>query len=111
MKKLWTIVLVACLLIVPALAHAQLDKLLEGLLGRGEENIRLDQISVTQMEMIPDPAREGQRISFRATVTNSSRSHARVVLAVMDRDRVVSQVNDAYLAPGNNQINFPETGY
>jgi hypothetical protein len=35
----------------------------------------------------------------------------RVVLAVMDRDRVVSQVSDAYLQSGDNQINFPEMSY
>jgi hypothetical protein len=111
MKKWWMIIFVGCFLVMPVLAHAQLDKLLEGLLGRGEESIRLEQLKVTQLEMIPDPVREGQRVAFRATISNNSRSHVRVTLAVMDRDRVVSQVSDAYLQPGNSQINFPETSH
>jgi hypothetical protein len=111
MKKWWMVICMGCFLAVPVLAHAQLDKLLQGLLGRGEEGVSIDQLKVTQMEMIPDPAREGQRVAFRATVSNSSRSNARIVLAVMDRDRVVSQINDAYLRSGDNQINFPETNY
>jgi hypothetical protein len=111
MKKWWMIVFVGCFLIVPVLAHAQLDKLLQGLLGKGDEGVSVEQLRVTQLEMIPDPAREGQRVAFRATISNSSRNHVRIVLAVMDRDRVVSQVSDAYLQSGNNQINFPEMSY
>lgn len=111
MKRLSMFLFVGCFLIMPIVAHAQLDKLLEGLLGRGEEGVSLDQLKVTQMEMFPDPVREGQRVTFRATVYNSSRHHVRVVLAVMDRDRVVSQVSDAYLRPGDNTIDFPETSY
>ena len=109
-KKWLMIVFIGCFLVMPVLAHAQLDKLLEGLLGR-DEGVSLNQLSVTQMEMIPDPAREGQRVSFRATISNSSRNHVRIVLAVMDRDRVVSQVSNAYLGSGDTQINFPETSY
>jgi hypothetical protein len=111
MKKYLMIIFVGCFLVMPVLAHAQLDKLLEGLLGRGEESVRVEQLKVTHLEMVPDPAREGQRVSFRATISNSSRNHVRVVLAVMDRDRVVSQINDAYLRSGDTQINFPEMSY
>ncbi len=111
MKKWWVGLFIGCFLVIPVLAHAQLDKLLEGFLGKGEEGVSLDQLKVTQMEMFPDPAREGQRVTFRATVSNSSRHHVRVVLAIVDRDRVVSQVNDAYLRPGDNRIDFPETSY
>ena len=98
MKKWWMIIFIGCFLVMPVFAHAQLDRLLEGLFGRGDEGVSIEQLRVTQMEMIPDPAREGQRVAFRATISNSSRNHVRVVLAVMDRDRVVSQVSNAYLA-------------
>lgn len=111
MKKWCMILFIGCFLVMPVMAHAQLDKLLEGLLGRGSEEVSLDQLSVTQMEMIPDPARDGQRVAFRATIMNSSRNHVRVMLAVMDRDRVVSQVSNAYLQSGSTQINFPEMSY
>jgi hypothetical protein len=111
MKKWWMIIFIGYFMIVPVIAHAQLDKLLEGLLGRGDEGVSLEQLKITQLEMVPDPAREGQRVVFRATISNSSRNHVRLVLAVMDRDRVVSQINNVYLASGTNQINFPETNY
>ena len=111
MRKWWMIVFIGCFMIVPVVAHAQLNKLLEGLLGKGDEGVSIEQIKVTQLEMVPDPAREGQRVTFRATISNSARSHVRIVLAVMDRDRVVSQINDAYLQSGVTQINFPETNY
>jgi hypothetical protein len=111
MKKWWMIIFIGCFLVTPALAHAQLNKLLEGLLGRGDEGVGIEQLKVTQLEMVPDPAREGQRVAFRATISNSSRNHVRIALAVMDRDRVVSQINEAYLQSGVTQINFPETNY
>jgi hypothetical protein len=111
MKKWWMIIFIGCFLIVPVMAHAQLDKVLEGLRGRSDEGVSVEQLRVTQLEMIPDPAREGQRIGLRATISNSSHNRARVVLAVMDRGRVVSQISDTYLQPGDNQINFPETSY
>jgi hypothetical protein len=45
-----------------------MDKLLEGLLGRGVKKCRLDQLKVTQMEMFPD--RQGWTgVTFRATVS------------------------------------------
>ena len=111
MKKWWMIIFMGFFLIVPVIAHAQLDRLLEGFRGRGDEGVSIEQLRVTQLEMLPDPARVGQRIGFRATISNSSRNQVRVVLAVMDGNRVVSQVRDASLQPGDNQINFPETNY
>ena len=111
MKKLWMIIFIGCFLVIPVLTHAQLDRVLEGLFGKGDEGVSLDQLRVTQLEMIPDPAREGQRVAFRATISNSSRNHVRVMLAVMDRDRVVSQISNAYLQSGDTQINFPEMSY
>ena len=111
MKKWWMITVIGCFLIVPMLAHAQLDKLLEGFLGRGEDNIRLEQLKVLQIEVSPDPVREGQRVVFRATISNSSRYSARVTLAITDRDQIISQVRDTALRPGKNQIDFPESMY
>lgn len=111
MKKGWMIILIGCFLIVPALVEAQLDKFLEGVFGRGEENIRLEQLKVLQIEISPDPVRDGQRVAFRATISNSSRYAGRVTLAVTDRDQIISQAKDAILKPGDNQIDFPETTY
>ncbi len=109
MKKLWMIIFIACLLIVPVLAHAQFDKLLENVFGKDDRGISLDSLTVTQMEMIPDSPRDDQSVAFRAIIANSSRHPVRVILAVVDKGRVVTQVSDASLGPGNNQIDFPET--
>jgi hypothetical protein len=111
MKKTWMIFFVGCFLVMPLLAHAQLNDIFEVLFGKGDQGVSIEQLKVTQLEMIPDPAERGQRVAFRAIIANSSRNSARAVLAVIDGDRVVSQANDAYLQPGNNQINFPETDY
>jgi hypothetical protein len=109
MKKPWMIIFMVCLLTVPVLAHAQFDKFLGDIFGKGDREISLDKFTVTQMEMIPESPRDDQPVTFRAIIANSSRHEVRVVLAVVDKDRVVTQVNDAYLRPGNNQIDFPET--
>lgn len=111
MKKWCIFVLIGGFLIGPALAEAQLDKFLEVVLGKGEESIRLEQLKVLQMEIFPDPVREGRRVVFRATISNSSRHSGRVTLAVTDRDQIISQAKDAVLRPGDNQIDFPETTY
>jgi len=39
---------------VPALAHAQLDRLLEGVLGEGGQGIRSQDLKVLQLEFVPD---------------------------------------------------------
>lgn len=110
MKKSLMIIFIACLLIVPVLAHADFDKFLDNVFGRDDRRINLDSLAVTQMEMIPDsPWEEDQSAVFRAIITNSSRHDVRVDLAVVDRDRIVTQVSDAILRQGNNQIDFPET--
>lgn len=110
MKKWFMVFCIGCFLMMPVLAHAQLDKLLEGFFGRGE-GVSIEELQVVKMEMVPDNPRENQRITFRATITNSSRNHVRAVLAVMDRDRVISQINNAYIASGTTQIIFPEVAY
>jgi len=110
MKKPLMIIFIACLLIVPVLAHAQFDKFLENIFERDGRGINLDSLTVTQMEMIPDsPWEDDQPAAFRAIIANSSRHAVRVDLAVVDKDRVVTQVHDASLGPGNNQIDFPAT--
>ncbi len=109
MKKTWMMVSLACLLIAPVLAYAQPNQLLEAIFGAGDRVIRLDTLTVSQMEMIPDSPRDGQPVAFRASIVNDSRYEVKLVLAVVDRDRIVTQLNDVYLRPGNNQIDFPVT--
>jgi len=110
MKKQLMIIFMACLLIVPVLAHADFEKFLGNVFGRDDRGINLDSFTVTQMEMIPDsPWEDDQPAAFRAVIANTSRHGVRVDLAVVDKDRVVTQVSDVSLGPGNNQIDFPAT--
>jgi len=110
MKKLWMFLLSGCLFMFPVLAHAQLNKVVEGLLGR-EDSIRSEDLRVLQLEVTPDPVREGQRLVFTATISNGSRYSGRVTIAVKDRDQLISEVSDVVLRPGDNRITFPEIGY
>ena len=111
MKKRLIPFLIGCLFLVPAVAQAQLDKLLEGLLGGKEEIIRSEDLKVLQLEFSPDPVREGQRLIFRTTISNNSRYSNRATITLRDRDQIIREVTNIVLRPGDNQITFPETNY
>lgn len=111
MKKWQMFFLIGCLFMLPALAHAQLNKLVEGLLGGNEQSIRSEDLKVLQLEFSPDPVREGQRLVFRAAISNNSRYSGRVTIFIKDRDQIISEVTNAVLRPGDNQVVFPETSY
>jgi len=68
-------------------------------------------LGIVQLEMNPDPVREGQGISFQAVVSNLSRHPGRVSLFIKDRDEVVAAVYDVSLRPGENRVVFPRTDY
>lgn len=108
MQKPWLIIYIVCLLIVPVLAQAQPDNLFDLLLGKGDREIRLDRLSVSQMEMIPDSPRNDQPAIFRAIIANDSRNEVKIALAVVDNDMVISQLNEVYLRSGNTQVDFPQ---
>ena len=111
MKKWGMIVLIGCLFVVPSLAQAQLDKLLDRVFEKEDSGIRPNDLKVLHLEITPDPVREGQRVAFRITIANDSRSSGRVTLAIKDKDEIISEVRDASLRPGENQVNFPESSY
>ena len=94
-----------------ALAQAQLDKTIDRFLQRGEPRIRPNELRVLQLEISPDPIREGQRISFRVTIANDSDHSGRMSLTIKDRDDIVSEVRDVNISPRENRIDFPETYY
>jgi hypothetical protein len=111
MKKWGMIVLIGCLFVVPSMAQAQADKLLERFFGREESRIRPEDLRVLQLEISPDPVRQGQRVVFRVTISNGSRYSGRVTLAIKDKDEIISELKDTPLKPGDNQVNFPESSY
>ena len=111
MKKCMSIAVIGCLFLIPALAQAQWDKKIDRFLQRGESRIRPSDLRVLQLEISPDPIREGQRISFRVTIANDSGHSGRISLTVKDRDDIISEVRDVNIYPRENQIDFPETYY
>jgi len=68
-------------------------------------------LKILQLEMNPDPVREGEWVSFQTVVSNHSRHSGRVSLFIKDRDEVVAAVYDVSLRPGDNRIVFPQTSY
>jgi hypothetical protein len=100
--------LLGFLLLFPSLAPSQPDKGFE----RSHEGRRHpDDLRVLQLEMNPDPAREGQWVSFQAVISNPSRHLGRVSIFIKDRDEVVAAVEDVDLRLGENRIVFPQTRY
>jgi hypothetical protein len=110
MKKRVFIV-VGCLFLIPALAQAQLDKMIDRFLQREEPRIQAEDLRVAQLQFYPDPVREGQRISFQITVVNRSRHPGRVTFTLKDRDEIISEAREVSVHPGENRIEFPETRY
>ena len=66
---------------------------------------------VLDLDMSPDPVREGQRVNFQATMENLSRHSGRTTIYLKDRDEIVSVIYDVLLKPGQNQVFFPESNY
>ena len=122
MKKGSIIIVLGLLFLFPSFVLSQADKVLEQILdkfaprGRTEEErpapqIRADDLRVLQLEMSPDPVRQGQWASFHATISNLSHRPGRVSLLVKDRDEVITEVKDILLQSGHNRISFPQTYY
>jgi hypothetical protein len=107
-RKGFVIVLLSSLFLFPSFAQSQPDKGFERSSGRGRHS---GDLRVLQLEMDPDPVREGQSVSFQAVILNPSRHSGRVSLFVKDKDEVVTAVEDVSLKPGDNRIVFPQTRY
>ena len=107
-KRILLILLLGLLFLFPSLVQAQPDKVLERLLG---PMLQAGDLRVLQLEMNPDPVREGQWVTFQAVVSNLSRHSGRVNLYIKDRDELVAAVNDVVLRPGDNRVPFPRMNY
>jgi hypothetical protein len=105
--KILVALLLVFLFVFPSLAPSQPDK------GERSHGARRhsDDLRVLQLEMNPDPAREGQWVSFQAVISNPSRHSGRVSIFIKDRDEVVAAVEDLDLRPGENRVVFPQTRY
>jgi hypothetical protein len=103
MKTARMFLLVSLLVLLPALAQSQP--------ARQEPRARPEALQIVQLEMFPDPVREGQRVRFGMTVFNRTSFSGRANLFIKDQDEVVAEARGVFLQPGNNRVDFPETGY
>ena len=107
MRKISFLIL-SLLLVFPSLAQSQIERLFERVVP---PRLNSSDLAVLKLEMTPDPAREGQRITFSATISNRSRYSGKVSLFVRDRDEVITEVHDLLIQPGQNRIAFPPSYY
>lgn len=106
MKK-YPVLLIWLLILFPTFASSQVEKFFEIFRPRVDPS----DLKIVQLEMRPDPVREGQSVSFQAIISNQSPYSTRVSLFIKERDRLINSLHDVPLYPGYNQINFPETPY
>ena len=111
MKKCAFIVVIGCMFLTTALAQAQVEKVIDDFLQRGESRIRPEDLKIVELEFSPDPIRQGQRISFKITIANASRRSGRITLTIKDQDEVIIEAEDVHIHSGENRIDFPATNY
>jgi hypothetical protein len=68
-------------------------------------------LRVLQLEMSPDPVREGEMVQFRMTIANASHYSGRISLFLRDPDEAAAVAYDVPIRPGQNRIEFPQTAY
>ena len=103
MKKRGIAFLIVFLALFPVVARSQPAK--------SEPKARPEALKILQLDMFPDPIREGQRIKFSLTILNRTSFSGRANIVLKDKDEVVTQAYGFFLQPGNNRIEFPDTGY
>ena len=87
MKKRMLIAAIGCLFLMTGCVQAQMDRGVDRYQHRGEPRMQPGDLRVLDLEISPDPIREGQRVRFRVTITNNSDHSGRISLTIKDRDR------------------------
>ncbi len=103
MKRLAIFILGISFISLPVLSQSQPP--------RSEPKARPEALRILELEMTPDPVREGQRITFSLTVLNRTSYTGRGTFTIKDQDEVVAEARNVLLQPGNNRIDFPDTRY
>jgi hypothetical protein len=105
MKKGRMVLVVAVLFLFPGLTQSQPV--------RPEPGGRPEALQIVQLEMVPDPVREGERIRFGLTLFNRTSISGRANILIKDRnqDEVVAEVRGVLIQPGSNHVAFPDSGY
>ena len=107
-KRIFIMIWIGLMFFLPSLAQPQSEKLFDKFFG---PRLNSRDLKVLELEMNPDPVREGQRVSFYATISNRSQSSGRVSLFIKDRDELVTSAYDVFLKPGDNRVAFPLADY
>jgi hypothetical protein len=103
MKRRGMLILVVFLILLPGWVQSQPAK--------PGPRTPPEAVRILQVEMSPDPAREGQPIRFSLTLLNRTTHSGRANLFIKDQDEVVAEARGVFLQPGNNRVDFPDTGY
>jgi len=111
MKKCMSMMVWGCLFFVAGCVYAQPERGGDRIPQKGESRLRPGDLRVLQLEISPDPVREGQRISFRVIVGNKSGYSGRVNLMLKDRDDIISEAREVPVYPGEIRVDFPQTSY
>lgn len=111
MRRRSMLILLGLFILYPSLVYSQPIPPFDKIFERWGPQIHPSDLRVLQLEMFPDPAMEGQRIQFEATISNLSHYSTRLSLFVKDREDVVTSAHDILIKPGHNRVAFPHTGY
>jgi hypothetical protein len=107
MGKRLGFIVIAVFLVIPTILRSQPASEHGGRPAGGGQAV----LSISRLEMSPDPVREGQRVRFSLTLVNRSSITGRGNVSIKDRDEVVAEARGVLIRPGNNRIEFPESGY
>ncbi len=111
MKKYMSMAILGGLFLVAGCVYAQPDRGGDRYPQKGESRIRPADLRVLQLEFSPDPIREGQRVSFRVIIANTSGHSGRINLILKDRDDIISEARDVPIYPGESRVDFPQVAY
>jgi len=103
MKMRGFLILVVFLMWLPELVQSQPA-------GPGPKT-RPEALQILQLDMFPDPVREGQPIRFGLTLLNRTAYSGKANFFIKDQDEVVAEARGIVFQPGNNHIDFPDRGY
>jgi len=73
--------------------------------------LQWQELRVVDLNMYPDPIREGTRVRFYVEVLNRSHDAGRVSFYVYDVDKLIVSVHNVAIRPGQNRVAFPQTNY
>ena len=76
--------------------------------GRGNSCRRGDRLQIQDLDMLPDPVMEGQRIrAFKVRINFDGRRECETEIYVREGNNIVGNARDYRLRPGLNELEIP----